>query len=362
MAAMRFAAVALALMALMAIAPPAAEAHPAPFSYLDVQLRQAGFDLTLTVHVIDMAHELGIPPARLMDKDVARANAPAMAALIGQRLKLLDNETATRGNWVLSDVIVDKDAIQFKSHVDLDSAPGAVGIETLLFPYDPIHQTFVNVYEAGAVEPSYQEILSAGRTAMEYIAGTRQGALTTVRRFIPAGFHHILIGPDHILFLVGLLLLGGPMRKLFMIVTAFTLAHSVTLSLAALNLVPLYPWIIEPAIALSIVYVGVDNLVGADGRDVRPWIALGFGLIHGFGFANVLGEMQLPARTLGWALFSFNLGVEIGQLVIVVIVASAFAAVRARSEAMGKKLVFVGSLLVAAAGAFWFVERVFFPA
>ena len=80
--------------------------------------------------------------------------------------------------------------------------------------------------------------------------------------------------------------------------------------------------------------------------DVRAWIALGFGLIHGFGFANVLAEMELPRRTLGWALFSFNVGVEIGQLAIVAIVASAFAALRARNEMLGKRLVVVGSIVL----------------
>ena len=108
------------------------------------------------------------------------------------------------------------------------------------------------------------------------------------------------------------------MRQLVVIVTAFTVAHSLTLSLAALNIVSPPARIIEPAIALSIVYVGADNLLVRDGRDVRAWIAFAFGFIHGFGFANVLREMDLPARALGWSLFSFNVGVEIGQLIVVV--------------------------------------------
>ena len=145
--------------------------------------------------------------------------------------------------------------------------------------------------------------------------------LAVIARFLAAGFHHILIGPDHLLFLVGLLLLGGTFRRLLVVVTAFTLAHSLTLSLAALNIVTPPARIIEPAIALSIVYVGIDNLLVREGRDVRAWIAFAFGFIHGFGFANVLREMELPARALGWSLLSFNVGVEIGQIVVVVVVA-----------------------------------------
>jgi len=145
------------------------------------------------------------------------------------------------------------------------------------------------------------------------------------------------------------------------IVTSFTLAHSITLSLAALNILTPPARLIEPAIALSIVYVGADNLFAQGGRDVRAWIAFGFGFIHGFGFANVLREMDLPSRALGWSLFSFNFGVEIGQLLVVVTVASLFAALRARSEWARRQLVYAGSIVVIIAGAFWFVQRVFFP-
>jgi len=111
----------------------------------------------------------------------------------------------------------------------------------------------------------------------------------------------------------------------------------------------------------GIVYVGVDNLMVARGRDVRAWIAFAFGFIHGFGFANVLREMNLPSQALGWSLFSFNLGVEIGQLLVVVLVASALAALRSSNETASRRLAFAGSLAVILVGAFWFVQRVFFP-
>ena len=109
-------------------------------------------------------------------------------------------------------------------------------------------------------------------------------------------------------------------------------------------------------------FVGADNLLARrGGRDLRPWIALAFGLVHGFGFAGVLRETGLPGSGLGWSLFSFNLGVEIGQLLVVVVVSSALAALRARSERAGRQLAVAGSVVVAAAGAFWFIERAFFP-
>ena len=165
------------------------------------------------------------------------------------------------------------------------------------------------------------------------------------KAFTAAGVHHIAIGPDHILFIVGLLLLGGSMPRLLGIVTAFTLGHSITLSLAALISSRPPARIIEPAIALSIVYVGADNLLAVAGaRDVRAWIALFFGLVHGFGFASVLREIGLPARALGISLFSFNLGVEIGQAIIVVAVASLLAVMRTRSPKRAQQLVTAASI------------------
>jgi hypothetical protein len=100
-------------------------------------------------------------------------------------------------------------------------------------------------------------------------------------------------------------------------------------------------------------------LVGTSGRDVRAWVALAFGLVHGFGFASVLRETGLPDRALGLSLFSFNLGVEIGQALIVIVVASALAIVRRRNALVARHVVTAGSITVMLAGAFWFFERVF---
>jgi hydrogenase/urease accessory protein HupE len=277
---------------------------------------------------------------------------------LSRGLEVSADGTLLNATWSPPEILADRQSLRLRLHSPADHAPGTLAVTASLFPYDPVHQTFVNIYEDDSLT---QAILDRGKARFEYFAGSRQGVWAVIQKFVPAGIHHILIGPDHLLFLVGLLLLGGSIRRLALVVTAFTLAHSITLTLAALNLVTPPPQIIEPAIALSIVYVGVDNLLVHDGRDVRTWIAFAFGFIHGFGFANVLREMDLPPRALGWSLFSFNFGVEIGQLLVVTLVASAFALLRARSEAAGRRLVVVGSLVVVAAGTFWFIQRVFFP-
>jgi len=351
----------IAVLALFAaLLPLPALAHPVPFSYLDVELQSSSIDVRLTVHIFDLAHDLQITPMeRLLNADFVAQQEPAIRALLTPRLQLVSDGQTLSPEWLRSEILADRQSVRFYLKYPVVSVPGVVAVSTLMFPYDPMHQTFVNVYERDDL--ANQVILDASRTYTEHYAGTRQGTLAVIRKFVPAGVHHILIGPDHLLFLVGLLLLGGSIRKLAVVVTAFTLAHSITLSLAALNILSPPARIIEPAIALSIVYVGADNLLAQGGRDVRAWIAFAFGFIHGFGFANVLREMELPRRALGWSLFSFNLGVEIGQLLVVVVVASAFAFLRSRSEWAGKKLVLAGSILVMIAGGFWFVERVFFP-
>jgi hydrogenase/urease accessory protein HupE len=280
-------------------------------------------------------------------------------ALIGGRLQVAgDGQPVTVLAWSPPEALPDRQSVRLRARYDFGAPPGRVDVSAVLFPYDPNHKTFLNVYENAAV--TAQAILDKNRTRFEYFAGTRQGVSAVLQKFVPSGVHHILIGPDHLLFLVGLLLMGGSIRQLLLVVTAFTIAHSITLSLAALNLVMPPAAVIEPAIALSVVYVGADNLLVTGGRDMRAWIAFAFGLIHGFGFANVLREMDLPSRALGWTLFGFNVGVEIGQLIVVVVVASVLAWIRSRSAVAGRRLAFAGSIVVIAAGAFWFVQRVFF--
>src|SRR5690606_20849987 len=191
-----------------------------------------------------------------------------------------------------------------------------------------------------------------------YYTDSTQGTLAVLGVFIPSGIEHILIGPDHILFLITLLLPGGGWRRVLLIVSAFTVGHSITLSLAALNLLNPPARLVAPAIALSIVYARADNLTRGAGRDVRVLVAGLFGLVHGFGFANVLREFGLPSEALGWSLFSFNVGVELGQIAIVLVVGLALALLRRRLPAAETWVVVGGSIVVLAAGAYWFVARV----
>jgi hydrogenase/urease accessory protein HupE len=285
-------------------------------------------------------------------------------ALLAPRLSLNFDGQPAAITWGAIDVIPDRQSLRLAFTI-AGARPGRVNLRASVFPYDPIHQTFVNIYEDTALR--HQAILDATRQSLEYYSGTAQGRLSVVRTFVMSGIAHILIGPDHILFLVGLLLLGGTLSRLALIVTSFTIGHSITLSLAALDLLSPPAQFVEPLIALTIVVVGADNLLVLRGTndgarqatDIRAWLAAGFGLIHGFGFAYVLKEFGLPQAALGWSLFAFNLGVEFGQLLIVGVVAAMLLLVRRQSTTAARWVAMAGSGAVILAGLYWFVQRVF---
>lgn len=247
-------------------------------------------------------------------------------------------------------------------------AAATVQIDAPLFTDQKTGGTVVTLFKGGlavgealvnADHPT-ASIDTAATGSADYDKATpRSSAAMVVARFVREGVLHILLGPDHILFILGLLLLGGGLKQLLKVVTAFTLAHSVTLTLAATGTFILPSRLVEPLIALSIVAVAAENLRPHDkAQDWRPWLAFGFGLIHGFGFAGVLAEVSLPRETLGWALAAFNIGVEMGQAAIVLIAAPTLALLAQWRPRFGQRLVFNGSLAVAAMGAFWFVQRI----
>ena len=213
-----------------------ASAHPAPFSYVDVRLDGANVELTVTVHEFDAAHDLGVADAsRLLNASELAHYGPPLLELLKDRLQIWVGGQRLTGTWSPAVALVDRQAIQLRVRYDAKRPPPAITVAARLFPYDPVHQTFVNVYERGAIV--LQAILDRHREQITFYPGTRQGTWAVVKRFVASGVHHILIGPDHLLFLVGLLLLGGSLRRLVLVVSAFTVAHSITLSLAVLRFV-----------------------------------------------------------------------------------------------------------------------------
>lgn len=182
----------------------------------------------------------------------------------------------------------------------------------------------------------------------------------TIWEYLVLGYTHILPkGLDHILFVVGLFLLSTRLRPLLWQVTSFTVAHTITLALAISGVVSISPAIVEPLIAASIVYVCIENILSDKMAAWRPYIVFGFGLLHGLGFAGVLGEIGMPQEQFITALISFNIGVELGQLTVI---AACFLAVGlwfGNKPWYRSRITNPASLVIACIGAFWFVERTF---
>lgn len=179
-------------------------------------------------------------------------------------------------------------------------------------------------------------------------------------RYVILGFQHILPrGLDHILFVVGLFLLSTKVRPLLWQITAFTIAHSVTLALSMYDVVSLPSRLVESLIALSIVFVAVENMLTAQLKPRRIVLVFGFGLLHGLGFAGVLRELGLPSSEFVTALITFNIGVELGQLTVVLLCLLTVGWFRQNAR-YRKVVVIPGSAMICAVGMYWLVQRALF--
>lgn len=185
-----------------------------------------------------------------------------------------------------------------------------------------------------------------------------QSTLEVIVSYIEIGFEHIVPkGLDHILFIVGLFLLSTHLSPLLWQVTMFTVAHTITLALSMNNIIELPPSVVEPLIALSIAYVGVENILAKELHRSRLVLVFLFGLLHGLGFAGVLSDFGMPKDDFAVALISFNVGVELGQLAVICI---AFLLLRLwfKNQRIYRKIVVLpGSVFISIIGAYWFLER-----
>ncbi len=242
---------------------------------------------------------------------------------------------------------------------------------SMLFDVDPSHRGLVQWVAPGV--DTAQALVFGTESAEQVLALQPGGVWKTLNQYLKDGIFHIWAGYDHILFLLALLLpavlirqnrkwqpaprLGGAFKEVVKVVTAFTLAHSITLSLASLQIISLPSRWVESLIAASVIFAALNNLRAT--VEGRRWVmAFVFGLIHGFGFASVLTDLGLPQGALVLALVGFNAGVEVGQLTIVaVFLPLAFWLRATRFYRVG--VLIGGSLLVALLASWWLVQRIF---
>jgi len=352
-------------------------AHKPSDSYLTLRGEPSGVAVRWDIALRDLDYVLQL------DRDgngeltwgEVRRRAPEIAKLASERLALSSQGSAcpmqATGPLML-DRHSDGTYAVLSLHAACAQLAGSLQVHySLFFDVDPSHRGLVQWTAPGGTHA--QALVFAAGSARQELQLAAPSAWDTLRQYVLEGVWHIWIGFDHILFLLALLLPAVLVRagstwtptpslrracvEVLKVVTAFTLAHSVTLSLAVLGLVSLPSRLVESVIAASVVLAALNNLRGTVDR--RRWVmAFVFGLVHGFGFASVLADLGLPQGALALALVGFNVGVELGQLAIVAAFLPLAFALRTTGFYRVGVLRF-GSVLVALLALWWFVQRAF---
>ena len=341
-----------------------ATAHDPGLSNLSMRTRPNGLDATLTLAVKDAAQLAELDndhDGTVTQVEFARGRSQLEAVAAGQ-LVVASGGKVAKAQFVRSRL--DENG-NVEVHLDFQAAVfSSLAVQSKLIASLPRgHRQYLQVKNS-AGEPIFEGLLSAAADrATTQITATNASVaagetVSSFADFLALGVKHILTGYDHLLFLLGLLVVARGFVSSLNIITSFTIAHSITLAVATFGLVQIPSRIVEPLIAASIVYVGVENLLRGDNLKARRLLTVGFGFIHGFGFASVLRETGIGSRTGGIALplFSFNLGVELGQVMVAAAALPIIWKLRT-SPVFIARLAPACSAAVVLLGSLWFVER-----
>lgn len=357
-------------------------AHPVPLASAAVTVEPAGqlrVELTCDVAAFVMQAEQGHLEGPLAEEfqslpaeDLRAMAADARRTLVRGLRLTFDGQSAAPDTVELPDLAAIQRTFQPGAAAQAAVIQAAATVPrgasqfTVRFPTDigPVTLKFLG-YGDDRVEPVVQ-LLAAGQpsqpislgSATEAAAATAYAAIAL--QFLGLGFEHILpYGLDHILFVLGLFLLSPQLKALLWQVTAFTVAHSISLALSSCGVISLSASVVEPLIALSIAFVALENVFTTQLQPWRPLVIFGFGLIHGLGFAEVLHETGLGGRNFVTALLAFNAGVELGQLAVIGLAFLAVGWFRQRAW-YRPRIVVPASCCIALAGLYWTAERIWF--
>ena len=336
-----------------------AHAHTTKLSSAQITLAGHTAEVVLILNGADLEAALG---TKLTDGAAAvsvarlRDAGPALTGYVATRAQI-SNSSGGTCSFARRSLIAQAEHVQLTLSWTCPPMNGALVYRSTLFnEIDPATRQMVTVRG----DASRLALLSAAAPQIT-LAPTAAGLSEVFLHYLLAGIEHIAIGYDHVAFLVAVILWGRRLWPLVGVVTAFTIAHSVTLTLAVLDIVSPPTRLVEIAIALSIVYVAAENFFVRDLR--RSWlVTFVFGLVHGFGFAGVLREYGIPRDALVPALAAFNIGVELGQIVIVVAALLVLHLIEknvsAFQPAPSTRLVHPLSMLVLVLGVYWTIARV----
>jgi hydrogenase/urease accessory protein HupE len=340
-------------------------AHDPGLSSLTIRQRPDRVEAALTLAVKDAAQLIELDDdhdGRVTQAEFARARS-RLETTVARQLVLASDGKVAKAHVVRSRLEGNNNV-----EVDLDfqaADSSSLEVQSRLIASLPLgHRQYLQVQNS-AGEPVLEKLLSAAtdRATAQFAANDANVSTletgSSFANFMVLGVKHILTGYDHLLFLFALLVVARGFISSLGIITSFTIAHSITLAAATFNLAQIPSRVIEPLIAASIIFVGVENLLRGEVPKGRQVATFGFGLIHGFGFASVLREIGIGAGTGGIALplFSFNLGVELGQIMVAAVALPVIWKLRANPLFIARWAP-ACSAAVVLLGSFWFVERV----
>ena len=342
----------LILLAFCSLRPYSAYAHSnnsEGFSTINVKDNRLDYELKLDLE------ELGHALNKATDEKEF-INHKILQNYINSHIKLYADSELVEGSVLETDIEMIKEhpfaGINLVYKIGHKPEKLVVEYNMLMDDSDPSHANYVTIKMDGKQQ---EKVLTFESREVEI---GEISFLQNVKQFLILGLKHIFTGYNHIMFVISLLFGAKTIRHILSLVTAFTVAHSITLALATFDIVHLPSRFVESAIALSIIYVALINIFN-QGSKHQPWLAFAFGLIHGFGFAGILSEMRLDTGHLAASLISFNIGIEIGQLLIVCLAFPLILWIRKLTLRPIRWVIPGTSAAILAFGLVWFIQRAF---
>lgn len=354
--------------------------HAIGENYVFINVQSNSIEGRVEISFLDLEEKLNLTPDQENARSWIWAHRKPVRTYINQHFSMADNGSALPLRFTATDVI-DVPQGRYAAYHFITATNGVPDIlqveHTMLYENDPRHRGLfcieTNVKSDQTLGPEHTALVFSSSTTEQEIDLTEIPSLLPMSDFIKQGVIHILGGIDHVLFLIALLFpsvllhdrkswkpvptFRRALWNIVKIVTVFTLAHSATLSLAALDIIQLPSRLVESIIALSIVVMGINNIWPF--FDKKSWLIIFlFGLFHGLGFASVMGHLPFRMEDLVTVVLNFNIGVELGQVLIVIVVFPILFVLR-RWTGYPRWILHAGSTLVAIIAAYWFVERAF---
>ncbi|OSP54352.1 hypothetical protein BV911_13195 [Pseudoruegeria sp. SK021] len=364
---------ALILILVFATAAQAHETRPA-IADLDIGQTRAQLSITLPLEAplaeidLDGITDTNDAPQAAQYDQLRALSAPDLAALVRKDWPRLSGKITLESGGVrlplsLTGVDVPADIARDLPRDSLLSISAALppGDAAVTFAWDADLGPIV-LRQIGAGPEGYTAYLTSGAASDPIPRGAQAAptsATSSFLRYLVLGFEHIIPkGTDHILFVLGLFFFSTKLRPLLVQITAFTAAHTVTLALAIFGVVSVPSGIVEPLIALSIAYIAFENITL---KQITPWrtfVVFAFGLLHGLGFASVLGDIGLSSGHALRSLLAFNIGVEIGQLSVILLAYGLIGAWFGQKPWYRTRIAIPASVMIGLVGVYWFVERI----